>query len=42
MKCNGFIGATGAMHPRGQRYTWIPESGTILAKPSAEFAEVIA
>lgn len=42
LKCNGFIGATGAMHPRGQRYTWIPESGTILAKPSAEFAEVIA
>jgi len=41
LKCNGFIAATGARHPRGPRYTGIPDSGLILVKPTLEFAEVI-
>ena len=41
LKCNGFIAAPGAQHPRGPFYGWRPESGTILIKPTLEFADVI-
>ena len=41
LKCAGFIAAVGARHPRGPVYTWLPDSGTVLVKPSLEFAEAI-
>ena len=41
MKCAGFIAAVGARHPRGPVYTWLPVSGSVLVKPSLEFAEAI-
>ena len=41
LKCNGFIAAPGAQHPRGPFYGWRPESGTILVKPTLEFADAI-
>ena len=41
LKANGYVAAVGSRHPRGPIYTWLPDSGTVLAKPPLEFADAI-